>query len=56
MLQVRTQLDLLDKEKQFYYSKLRDVELLCQTPTVNEIPVGGAPCRVEVLWEDIACQ
>ncbi len=40
LAEAQAALDVLEKEKQFYYSKLRDVELLCQTPTVNEIPVG----------------
>jgi len=31
--------DGLEKEKEFYYSKLRDIELLCQTPTICDIPI-----------------
>jgi RP/EB family microtubule-associated protein len=46
LAEVRATLDMVEKEKQFYYSKLRDVELLCQTPTVNELPIMK---RVEAI-------
>ncbi|PNW70976.1 hypothetical protein CHLRE_17g741200v5 [Chlamydomonas reinhardtii] len=36
---LRLKADGYEKEKDFYYSKLRDVELLCQTPTVCELPI-----------------
>ncbi|PNH02885.1 Microtubule-associated protein RP/EB family member 1A [Tetrabaena socialis] len=36
---LRLKADGYEKEKDFYYSKLRDVELLCQTPVVVDITV-----------------
>ncbi|KAJ9505337.1 hypothetical protein QJQ45_021836 [Haematococcus lacustris] len=37
--ELRAEVEALKKEKSFYYSKLRDVELLCQTPTICDIPI-----------------
>jgi RP/EB family microtubule-associated protein len=36
---LRIKADGYEKEKDFYYSKLRDVELLCQTPVIAELPI-----------------
>lgn len=36
---LRLRADGFEKEKEFYYSKLRDVELLCQTPVVVDMPI-----------------
>ena len=35
--------DTASKEKDFYWSKLRAIELLCNTPGVGDAPVSGLP-------------
>jgi hypothetical protein len=37
----RTATETCTKEKDFYYSKLRAIELLCNTPGVSGHPVSG---------------
>ena len=39
LAELRVRTEGFEKEKDFYYSKLRDIELLCQTPVINEISV-----------------
>eukprot|EP00798_Chlamydomonas_sp_ICE-L_P022909 gene22909-30086_t len=43
---LRLRAEGFEKEKDFYYSKLRDIELMCQTPVINEIPIMK---RVEAI-------
>ncbi|CAH2065006.1 unnamed protein product [Thlaspi arvense] len=43
---LKLSVDLLEKERDFYFSKLRDVEILCQTPEVENIPIVGAVKKI----------
>ncbi|KAJ8753345.1 hypothetical protein K2173_019744 [Erythroxylum novogranatense] len=40
--ELKLSVDLLEKERDFYFAKLRDVEILCQTPELEDLPVANA--------------
>ncbi|ESQ45805.1 hypothetical protein EUTSA_v10010609mg [Eutrema salsugineum] len=43
---LKLSVDLLEKERDFYFSKLRDVEILCQTPELEDTPIVGAVKKI----------
>ncbi|KAL1210253.1 Microtubule-associated protein RP/EB family member 1A [Cardamine amara subsp. amara] len=43
---LKLSVDILEKERDFYFSKLRDVEILCQTPELDDVPIVGAVKKI----------
>ncbi|KAG6410289.1 hypothetical protein SASPL_128346 [Salvia splendens] len=39
---LKVSVDLLEKERDFYFAKLRDVEVLCQAPELENLPMAVA--------------
>ncbi|XP_058083949.1 microtubule-associated protein RP/EB family member 1A-like isoform X2 [Magnolia sinica] len=39
---LKLSVDQLEKEREFYFAKLRDIEILCQSPELEKLPVADA--------------
>ncbi|WCJ35958.1 Microtubule-associated protein RP/EB family member 1B [Euphorbia peplus] len=44
--ELKLSVDHLEKERDFYFAKLRDIELLCQAPELEDIPVAVAVKKI----------
>ncbi|XP_010547810.1 PREDICTED: microtubule-associated protein RP/EB family member 1B-like [Tarenaya hassleriana] len=46
LTEMKLSVDLLEKERDFYFSKLRDIEILCQTPEIEHLPIVEAVKKI----------
>ncbi|MCD7454993.1 hypothetical protein HAX54_026721 [Datura stramonium] len=52
--ELKLSVDSLEKERDFYFSKLRDIEILCQCPEIENLPVIEAVKRILYAMDDDA--
>lgn len=52
--ELKLSVDSLEKERDFYFAKLRDIEILCQCPEIESLPVVEAIKRILYAAEDDA--
>ncbi|KAA8542415.1 hypothetical protein F0562_023449 [Nyssa sinensis] len=43
---LKVSVDLLEKERDFYFAKLRDIEILCQIPELEHLPLAVAVKKI----------
>ncbi|KAJ0104715.1 hypothetical protein Patl1_17810 [Pistacia atlantica] len=43
---LKLSVDLLEKERDFYFAKLRDIEILCQTSELENLPMSLAVKKI----------
>ncbi|KAJ6919635.1 hypothetical protein NC651_013548 [Populus alba x Populus x berolinensis] len=52
--ELKLSVDSLEKERDFYFAKLRDIEILCQSPGIENLPVVAAMKRILYSTDDDA--
>ncbi|OIT27071.1 PREDICTED: microtubule-associated protein RP/EB family member 1C [Nicotiana attenuata] len=52
--ELKLSVDSLEKERDFYFAKLRDIEILCQCPEIENLPVVEAVKRILYAMDDDA--
>ncbi|MCO5607630.1 hypothetical protein L7F22_061828 [Adiantum nelumboides] len=53
--ELKLSVDSLEKERDFYFMKLRDIEILCQNPDLERAPVVTAIQRILYAVDDNPC-
>ncbi|KAL8457410.1 hypothetical protein ACS0TY_035316 [Phlomoides rotata] len=49
---LKLSVDVLEKERDFYFAKLRDIEILCQTPELDNLPMAVAVKKILYAADD----
>ncbi|PKI49831.1 hypothetical protein CRG98_029775, partial [Punica granatum] len=52
--ELKLSVDSLEKERDFYFAKLRDIEIVCQCPQVESLPIVGAIKKILYAADDDA--
>lgn len=52
--ELKLTMDSLEKERDFYFAKLRDIEILCQSPNISNLPIVDAIQRILYAAEEDA--
>ncbi|KAG5528613.1 hypothetical protein RHGRI_029336 [Rhododendron griersonianum] len=52
--ELKLSVDSLEKERDFYFMKLRDIEILCQCPQIENLPVVDAIKKILYATDDSA--